>query len=584
MAEKILVLCSGGFDSIVMLNELVQIEAIPVEDIHIMFFNYGQKNYVQECACTEIMIDKLNIPRLNTIGFQLPNFSGWASSSLTDDNVENPHSLGSQYVPMRNMIFFSYALSYAQSKGCKKIYSAILSNGTYDDTNSGFLESMTEIAERVGIKFVFPYATETKMSLAGLARKMGIKPDDFFSCNTPVNGEPCGVCWDCKQIARINKEYLTDSYPLTVAMRNDFVPTPDYREKYMDYELQEVRMLINNKCNMKCTHCFYGFDEMTGFEMSLEKWHDLIKESASLNPSMHFHFSGKEPFYDELIFELADYIDSLNDIRIGNNNLTYDVVTNGVNVPKYIDKIVERHFKRICVSVDYKGCTRNFGGVEEVIDLLVRVGIPVHAFIVVHNDNIQHIPDMIRQLDDMGVEEVCIKDVMDLGSGSDFELVSTLDYVKLYSQLKTLLSEVSLSITFMVKGRHFWDIWGRLRSRGIACQLTDDLLTWSETSDPYFGEDGKMCLAPEYACTRYLNQITVTPDGYILGCATEVASPAYARLSAGVYKKGQLKDTIEFGRLKALRAIEHSECKSCIQCYHKNLLSPLTTGADSGNI
>lgn len=568
MAEKILVLCSGGFDSIVMLNELVQIEGVPVEDIHIMFFNYGQKNYVQECACTEIMIDKLNIPRLNTIGFQLPNFNGWASSSLTDDNVENPHSLESQYVPMRNMIFFSYALSYAQSKGCKKIYSAILSNGTYDDTNSEFLGSIVDIADRVGIKFVFPYAGETKMSLAGLARKMGIKPDDFFSCNTPVNGEPCGLCEDCKLIAQINKEYLTDSYPLTIAMRNDFKPNNDYKDKYMNYELQEVRMLINNKCNMKCTHCFYGFEEMTGAEMSLDKWHDLIAESASLNPTMNFHFSGKEPFYDEFIFRLADYIDSLNIVY--DYNLTYDVVTNGVNVPKYLSKIVAKDFKRVCVSVDYKGCTRNFGGVEEVIDTLVRAGVPVHAFIVAHNDNIQHIPDMVRQLDEMGVEEVCIKDVMDLGSGSDFELVSTLDYVKLYRQLRTLLSEVSLSITFMVKGRHFWDIWNRLRNRGIACQLTEDLLTWSETSDPYFGYEGRMCLAPEYACTRYLNQITVTPDGYVLGCATEVATKKYADLSAGIYEKGQLKGIIETGRLKALEPLMRSECRSCIQCYHKN--------------
>ena len=43
--EKVVALCSGGFDSIVMLNDLAR---NPLYDIHVLFFDYGQRNCMQE--------------------------------------------------------------------------------------------------------------------------------------------------------------------------------------------------------------------------------------------------------------------------------------------------------------------------------------------------------------------------------------------------------------------------------------------------------------------------------------------------------------------------------------------------------
>lgn len=563
--EKILVLCSGGFDSIVMLSELIKIENRCVDDIHILFFEYGQHNYIQEYNCARNIVEKYGIPKENTLGISLPLFT-WASSSLTDD-VENPYSIESQYVPMRNMIFFSYALSYAQSKGCKAIYSAILANGTYSDTNSQFLSDISSLADNVGIEFRFPYAEYDKYGLAGMARILDIKPEDFFSCNTPIDGKPCGQCADCKAIEYITKYYLEDNYPRQIITRNDFNPTPEYRTAYENYTLEEVRMLINNQCNTQCEHCFYGFKDMVGEPLSIDEWKQVISEAAEINPNMNFHFSGKEPLFDDKIFILADYIDELNS-KFG-TKLTYDMVTNGINVQKYLSDIWSRNFTRVALSVDYEGCTRSFGGTEDVIRTLVSESIPVHCFIVAHNDNISEVCSMVHNLYGLGVKNFFIKDVINIGHGTGMKLLTTSQYSALYDELVNEFSFDNdfkdLEIIYYVKGRHFWKLHDGYDSR-----LSEDLETWRTSGDESF-YDGRFILRPEYTCSRYLSQISVTPDGYVLGCGTELANPKYPEFSSGrLFNDGDLKTLLNKGRKSALSSIEKSVCRNNYVCFHKN--------------
>lgn len=565
--EKILVLCSGGFDSVVMLGDLTQLEERSVNDIYVMFFNYGQRNYKQELDCVINIVNKYGIPKSNTIGINLPKFA-WAESSLTGE-VENPYSHESQYVPMRNLVFFSYALSYAQSKGCKAVYSAILAGGEYPDTNPEFLSSMMALAETTGIEFRFPYKEYTKYGIAGLARMIGIKPEDFFSCNTPLpDGKPCGQCADCKAVEYITEFYLEDNYPRQVISRNDFKPTPDFRKTYEDYTLAEIRMLINNECNTQCEHCFYGFKDMVGKPLSISEWKSVIDEAAKLNPKLNFHFSGKEPLFDDKIFKLADYIDEVNSKR--GTKLTYDMVTNGINVSKYLSEIKKRNFTRVALSVDYEGCTRSFGGTNKVITLLLSIGVPVHCFIIAHNDNISKISDMIHQLYCLGVNDFFVKDVIDIGHGKNMKLLTTRQYSNLYEELVNDFSSDSfedLEIIYYVKGRHFW----KLRDGDCDGMLAEDLETWRVSGDEYF-YDGRIVLRPEYTCYRYLTSISITPDGYVLGCGTEMANPNYPACSSGrIFTDGNLKELLDKGRKSALTSIENTCGRNNYVCFHKNV-------------
>lgn len=566
MAEKIVVLCSGGFDSIVMLNELMA-EGRSAKDVFILFFNYHQHNYEQEHSCVRKITEKYDIPNQNIIEIELPCFS-WANSSLTND-VENPHSLESQYLPMRNMIFYAYALSVAQSKHCTAIYSAILFGGSYSDTKKEFLSNIAELSKGIGVEFRFPYVDYTKFGIAGVARMFGVRKSDFFSCNTPnADGSPCGECDDCKAIDYIVEHYIEDNYPRQIITRNHYHVTTKYIEAYKNYKLEEIRMLINNQCNTSCKHCFYGFKEMLNEPLTLAEWKDVISQAAKLNSHMNFHFSGKEPLFDEKIFELTDYIDSLNSTT--GTSLTYDMVTNGINVSRYSHEIEKRNFTRIALSVDYEGCTRTNAGSAEfyTIQLLNSIKVPVHCFIVAHNDNVSKIVDMIYKLyHDLGVKNIFIKDVIDIGSGKNMSLLPTSQYEKLYDDLIAEFANddyKDLEIIFYIKGRHFW----KLQSSGNS-QLAEDLDLWEITGDDYF-YDGRIVLRPEYTCSRYLSQVSVTPDGYVLGCGTELANPNYSHYSSGrLFIDGDLKSLVDKGRVSALQSIKKCNCKNNIVCFHK---------------
>lgn len=195
---KVVALCSGGFDSVVMLNDLARNH---LYDVYVLFFDYGQNNLQQEEHWAGYWCEKLGVQNGE---IKLPNFV-WAKSTLTDSKVEDYTDLKAQYVPMRNMIFASYALSFAESIGAKQIFMALLGGGTYPDTTEDFLYSLNEIAGDVGISFVAPFIKHDKTYLISRALEYGLVdvgefglPEvKFFSCNTPVNGQPCGKCPDC---------------------------------------------------------------------------------------------------------------------------------------------------------------------------------------------------------------------------------------------------------------------------------------------------------------------------------------------------------------------------------------------------
>lgn len=209
--EKVVAVCSGGFDSIVMLNDLAR---NPTYEVHTLFFNYGQKNEVQEENYVRYWVARLGIYE-NSLAITLPNFS-WSSTSMTGNSEVIDYSdIKSQYVPMRNMIFASYALSYAESVKAGKVFIALLGGGTYPDTTTDFIFSLNEIAGDIGVEVITPFISHDKYYLLSRAIEYGVidpvkRICNFFSCNTPVNNNPCGKCPDCISIQEMLNKPLDD--------------------------------------------------------------------------------------------------------------------------------------------------------------------------------------------------------------------------------------------------------------------------------------------------------------------------------------------------------------------------------------
>ena len=193
--QKILALNSGGFDSIVMLHELRRM--YPEAEIHSMHFQYGARNDKQQYAKVVKACEKLNC---KNVTLTLPEFF-WSKRKFFQE-MEESTSKDDVYLEYRNLIFISYAVSYAESQGIKDIFFADVHTGSwYNDTDPTFFKGMNVALSRSLITIHTPYASIEKEDLMDIAHKIELKREDFFSCDYPdENGNPCGKCFKCRDV------------------------------------------------------------------------------------------------------------------------------------------------------------------------------------------------------------------------------------------------------------------------------------------------------------------------------------------------------------------------------------------------
>ena len=195
--EKIVVLNSGGFDSVVLMHYMHRI--LGFHDLHSLHFKYGARNEIQQEKCVDKVCEVLNVENKK---ITLPTFS-WTKSEFYKDGYDNPK----QYLEYRNLIFMSYAISFAQSIGGDTVALALLNQHDYLDTTPNFIEGLNFAVADSNITFYAPFLFDNKIRVAHIAKYLGVKYGDFFSCDNPDSeGNPCGICDDCTALKKCEEE------------------------------------------------------------------------------------------------------------------------------------------------------------------------------------------------------------------------------------------------------------------------------------------------------------------------------------------------------------------------------------------
>lgn len=194
--SRAVVLNSGGFDSVVLMNYVHTI--LGVESIHSLHFLYGAPNEKEQLKCVTKVCRKLGAT--NKV-IKLPPIDWTQSKFFTD----GPFQESSQYLEYRNLIFLSYAISYAEAIKADTIYVAFINNGsTYPDTSQTFIDGLNHFCTpSSGIFVIAPFIDHSKYSLGHFAKYFKIRDSEYFSCDKPVNGKPCGECIDCISIREV---------------------------------------------------------------------------------------------------------------------------------------------------------------------------------------------------------------------------------------------------------------------------------------------------------------------------------------------------------------------------------------------
>ncbi|MFA5035286.1 MAG: 7-cyano-7-deazaguanine synthase QueC [Candidatus Margulisiibacteriota bacterium] len=200
--KKAVVLLSGGLDSTTTLYYALD----KGYACQALIFDYGQRHKRE-------LRSAVAVAKRARVSYQILKISlPWKGSALLDAKVKVPTGrslkkmateIPSTYVPARNTIFLSFALSFAEAIGAQAIFigANALDYSGYPDCRPDYYAAYQKVIEKgtkaKKIKIVTPLIDLTKEEIIKLGRKLGAPLEMTWSCYQGGK-EPCGVCDSCR--------------------------------------------------------------------------------------------------------------------------------------------------------------------------------------------------------------------------------------------------------------------------------------------------------------------------------------------------------------------------------------------------
>ena len=209
--KKAVILLSGGLDSATTLA-IAKSEGF---DCYALSIAYGQRHNIEVEAAKKIA-KSLAVVEHRVIELDLGAFG---ASALTDPSIEVPKNsdqladdgvIPVTYVPARNTVFLSLALSWAEALGCFDIFIGVNSTdySGYPDCRSQFITSFEQTANLATAAAVqgqgryrihTPIIEMTKAQIIKAGTELGVDYSLTHSCYDPdEQGKSCRRCDSCR--------------------------------------------------------------------------------------------------------------------------------------------------------------------------------------------------------------------------------------------------------------------------------------------------------------------------------------------------------------------------------------------------
>jgi 7-cyano-7-deazaguanine synthase len=187
---------------------------------HCISFQYGQRHSIElekskdlarkyRCSHHVFEIPKIHGSTLTDGSIPLAPSLNVRANSLTPSGEEVGGGIPATYVPARNTIFLSFALSYAESIGAADIFIGVnaLDYSGYPDCRPEYIDSfqkMANLATKAGVegnttKIHTPLISLTKAQIIQKGIELGVDYSLTSSCYDPdIFGRACGTCDSCR--------------------------------------------------------------------------------------------------------------------------------------------------------------------------------------------------------------------------------------------------------------------------------------------------------------------------------------------------------------------------------------------------
>jgi 7-cyano-7-deazaguanine synthase len=195
---RAVILLSGGLDS----STVLYFAKAKGYKCQALIFDYGQR-HKRELRSAVAVAKRARVP-YQILKIKLP----WKGSALLDKKIKVPvrrkfTNIPPTYVPARNTIFLSFALSYAEAIGARAIFigaNAIDFSG-YPDCRPQFFKAFQKVIQTGTkarkIKIEVPLLRLTKAQIVKLAKKLKVPVELTWSCYQGGK-QPCRVCDACR--------------------------------------------------------------------------------------------------------------------------------------------------------------------------------------------------------------------------------------------------------------------------------------------------------------------------------------------------------------------------------------------------
>ena len=220
--SKVLVICSGGLDSTVLLYKAIK--EFGKGNVVVLTTYYGSKHNAYERKMLQWHLDHLridNFKELNLTAIYEDN----TDSTLLKGNAEVEHSSYAEqtngkdpvktYVPFRNGIFLSIAAAEAMSWGCDYVWYGAhaddAAGAAYPDCSQEFVETMAKaisLGTANAVTIQAPFCRLNKAGVVSTGLAVGMTENEFRHTRSCYEDqpEPCRECATCRDRAAAFKE------------------------------------------------------------------------------------------------------------------------------------------------------------------------------------------------------------------------------------------------------------------------------------------------------------------------------------------------------------------------------------------